>query len=603
MSWRWIGGNTKPVILVNELNIFVVILLVLVKRDIWIIDTHPFLPQLKRFLGSFVERLHLLPHVYPAVELCPQLSRIRYYPIKITQFDLFADMESWVSEYYKFKEVGGFDADYNLGYKNIVCNYFSSIVLHILVIKFISESKDSQDYDFLGIYQDLKKAIQYNFGSIDKSVNYSSPFYNKFSNLLAGLAVTVYAFFFATLRLRIFKKANKEYFLAVDDFGDDRDIELLQSLELEGRQLVVLSPQHEKLGNMGTKKLVGWKSGDKRTRNLPGREVCTIKDGILSINEYFSVIKMLLFDGYKLFLRHGNRPLVLFFKIIAMPYRKAVYRAFFSKYKTRFYWGRDPYNVEHILRRKELNSIGGQSFGLGVSFMMTSAILWPQYRYVNFDKYFVYKDTILNQVYGPTWPTDMKLVSSGSSWVEKKFMGRRFSERSNDIAVFCGVFAAEPEMEKFIIDVADKFFDRNIFLQVRPEILLMSEGRAFVQNIVNRCKNVIHSKEWAYELIFRVRYTISDPSSLVAESLQLGGFSFGFDIPSKQKSNIFRSYKDLVFTSAKKFKARIMEIESGAKPYDARLYSDLVDLTGICLSDRVRMEMGLKPLNKNYPLI
>ena len=89
----------------------------------------------------------------------------------------------------------------------------------------------------------------------------------------------------------------------------------------------------------------------------------------------------------------------------------------------------------------------------------------------------------------------------------------------------------------------------------------------------------------------------------MAESLQLGGFSFGFDIPSKQKSNIFRSYKDLVFTSAKKFKARIMEIESGAKPYDARLYSDLVDLTGICLSDRVRMEMGLKPLNKNYPLI
>jgi hypothetical protein len=40
-------------------------------------------------------------------------------------------------------------------------------------------------------------------------------------------------------------------------------------------------------------------------------------------------------------------------------------------------------------------------------------------------------------------------------------------------------------------------------------------------------------------------------------------------------------------------KKRIDDIECGRQVYDSNLYTDLVDLSGISLSDRVREDVGL----------
>ena len=175
----------------------------------------------------------------------------------------------------------------------------------------------------------------------------------------------------------------------------------------------------------------------------------------------------------------------VFFQISILPYRKIKYRAFFSKYKVKYYWGRDPYNVDHILRRKELNRIGGKSLGQSTSFSMTSTIIWPQYRYVNFDQFYVYQTPIWERIYGHNWPSDMELVSCGSGWIKKEFFHQRFNPKKNNIAIFCALFAGEAEMVSFIRNVAGFFPDREILLQVRPNVLKTKTGSQFVERCLD----------------------------------------------------------------------------------------------------------------------
>ena len=185
----------------------------------------------------------------------------------------------------------------------------------------------------------------------------------KFVNTLFSLLFSLYTVFWATLKFRPIGLKSRHYFFGFDFRSiDTRDAELLENLMDGGPQLLIL--RHEKF--------------DEQQPDIwKGRDICQSQDGALAATQYFECIGIALKDGYRLWRQFGDRPPAVYYQIAAFPYRRIVYRAFFSKFKIDNYWGRDPYNVEHVLRRGELKRIGGKFLGVSVSFLTTSAILWP----------------------------------------------------------------------------------------------------------------------------------------------------------------------------------------------------------------------------------
>ena len=105
-------------------------------------------------------------------------------------------------------------------------------------------------------------------------------------------------------------------------------------------------------------------------------------------------------------------------------------------------------------------------------------------------------------------------------------------------------------MVEFVRGLAMAFPDRNILLQLKPFLLKNNSGMKFISDCTKALGNVIHTVESPYDIIFRVHYAISDPSSLVAEALQFGCYAFGFDILEKQKSNVIRAYPGLALSNS-----------------------------------------------------
>ena len=91
-------------------------------------------------------------------------------------------------------------------------------------------------------------------------------------------------------------------------------------------------------------------------------------------------------QGFRFFYCHEPAH---FYGIIALPFRRIILRGFFNKFRPAYFWGRDDYNVEHIIRRQEMHRYGGISLGINHGFP-SYANLFPQWRYISFDRYYTF---------------------------------------------------------------------------------------------------------------------------------------------------------------------------------------------------------------------
>lgn len=575
------------ILLVNELTIFYLLFCIITGRKVWILATLPLFPPTRRILDFFVALLVRKGRIDYAFNHCSELDRMHDYPVKIILYDVFADIESWMNDRFRFNEVGCDENDYALSYKKIVSNYMNAMMQPLLILRLLHQRLPINTYKVIGLPHDLRAAARMYAGS---DIVLASGFFDissKIVNALLALVVMIFSLGWIAVKLRPYKFGKKSYFFAIDYIHDGRDDQMLEELQEAGPQLIVL--RHAA-------------TNDQLAKLPKGRDICRYSDGVFGLLGGFSAMLRVVRDNLKLWFKHNDCPPVVFFQIAALPFRRNMAKAFFNKFVVSYFWGRDPYNVEHILRRREINRIGGKSLGVSVSFLTTYTILWPQFRYLNYDSYYVFERPIIEQHYANTWPSDMKLIVAGSGLISRDLLSRRSNRRSNDIVVFCGVFIGEPAMLEFIRGLAEAFPDRKILLQLKPYLLTTPAGYKFVDDCMEGISNIVHLTDSPYELILQARYAISDPSSLVAEALQLGSFAFGFDIPSKQKTNILRSYPGLVFASANEMADRIRGIEAKTDTYDLELYSRLVDISGTPFNDRVREEVGLEAIQAPVPL-
>ena len=282
----------------------------------------------------------------------------------------------------------------------------------------------------------------------------------------------------------------------------------------------------------------------------------------------------------------------LLYQAMLLPLRRAILSAFFNRFRPKWYWGRDPYNVEHILRRQEINRIGGKSLGVNTGYL-TYTIILPMWRYISFDYFYVFGSEPYLKYYSNTFSPDMVLRSVGTFSAPRSVFEKRNDPRSKDIVIFSGVFAGEPEMLAMVRGLAEAFPERCIKLQVKSVVADSMSGKNFIDACCKDLSNVTHTTGSVYELMISNRFGVTDPSSIAAESIQLGMETLVIDIPALQVASVWRDYDGLVVQNAAEAAKKFRSFEANEYNYPSDTWMGLFDNTGISFFDHVRNDLGL----------
>jgi len=570
---------------ITELSVLRLFWAALLGREILILDIDPLLPRAKSILHRFVAAIVGAGRAAWAIDTMDDLRRVKDVPGRSVLYDVFGQIEPWQNDYFGFVDLETTIGDYAMACKLAVTNYFREKHVSLLVLRRLFGDQPDRQYRYIGIPADTLAAAERFCGKALPC----QPAWNpaRLVNLGLAMAVGMASLWWIVRRTRLGKVEAQPFFFAADFIGDDRDMLLYREIADGGPLLMV------KRGVGKTSPLLA---------ELDGYTVCDLEDGHFRLGDLFPALAMVLRDEWHFYRCFNAFHPALFWRLAKLPYKRLLYRGLFTRFRPKFFWGRDPYNEDHIIRRHELNKVGGKSYGVNTGYL-TWAIHFPAWRYISFDRFYVFGRGKYKKYYGDTWAKDMEIVPAGSFTAERHHYAKRFDPRPPDIAVFASVFVGEPELTVLVRDLAAAFPDRRIILQVKVNFQNVPETQAFIDGCRKGLANVEYSSDSVYDIFFQARYGFSDPSSVVVEAMQFGMVSFAFDLPHVQATNVNREYPGLTVETPEEAIQRIRSIEQGTWRYPIEDFQDVVDLSGMVFFDRVRRDMGLAVKEESVPLL
>jgi hypothetical protein len=543
------------------------------------------IPASRSFLQAIANWLNSIYRAQWIICLCPELQSEWDYPTRVNFYDIYAEIEDWQDHYYRFSEVEKLIPDYSRAYKIIVCKHVSNKRPSLL---FINATLAKSPIAVFGLACDAVEMLETywskSFFPFVKTLRAPWVLVNLFFTFIIQITAIGWVFF----RTRVKKPNQQAFFFAADSNGDDRENEIYQNLADGGPVLLVRRNSTISLNKM-----------------FAGMEcftICDQKDGLFGLLEIPKIIKFIIWDSLCLFRHFYGLPSALFYQVAALPFRRAILRGFFNCYRPKYYWGRDDYNVEHTLRRDELNHVGGKSFGINHG-TIVECFIRGEFRYINFDQYYVFGRGIHTAEMKKRWSSDMKVVPAGSFGATREDFKLRFKKRPPNILFCIGFFITMEECVELIRSVAKEFSDRKILLQLKPSFNNTATGKNFISACLDNNPNIENVIGSPIQSFSKVQYSFSDPSTTIQEAIQFGLKSFCLDLSPIQKHSIYRGFTDLCISSAEQAIGRIRSLESGKWDYPLEKYSDLIDLSGKVFIDRLREDVGLLAKEAAKPLI
>lgn len=577
------GRGVEPprIYLLNEAAVPAILWRGLTGRVSHLLAVEPVLPPLRGWLDRFAAWAAAHGYLRPVVDLCPDMKPLADYPTRLLLYDVFRTIEPWHDRYYRFAEADRDIPALAMAYKQVSCGHVRWKHHSLLMIEAVLRARP--DARVVGLPQDTKDMLEAYWGRRFDAVT-ACWVPRQAINALLSLALALYAVAWGLWRVRARVK-RESYFFAADYIEDDREFELYREMEDGGPVLLVLR---------------------NRSYQVPEElrakyRIVAPNDGRLTPGAAAALLPALLREAISIWGRFRRVEPSHFYLLAALPYRRAVLRAFFERFRPRFFWGRDDYNVEHLIRREEVHRVGGKSYGINHGYPAYSAV-FPMWRYISFDRYHVFGRALYDRYMRKTWAADMEIVPVGTFGASRAQYKRRAIERPRNIVIFTAAFIWEPEMVAFVRDLARRFPDREILLQVKGTFVETEAGRRFVAACIEGLVNVRHVRAPMFELFERARYSFSDPSTVVVEALQFGLYSFFADVAPMQKTSLLREFEGLAVKSAAEAALRIAGIEDGTRPYRRGHYADLIDLSGRTWFDGVREGIGLAVREPAQPL-
>ncbi|OHC75518.1 MAG: hypothetical protein A3G18_09410 [Rhodospirillales bacterium RIFCSPLOWO2_12_FULL_58_28] len=513
------------------------------------------------------------------IELCPDLQHVKDRHSEVYLYNVFGKIEPWINDYFDFAKVDRIIPDYAMAYKNVVCKHFDWRFIFILTLAAALDKPELAGAKVKGLPPAMLQAMNvYAERSCFKDITPRTSLYHPAVNMLAAVAIAVYACAWIISRVRPFGFRHETFFFAADYLGDPRDVHLYREIADGGPILLVI-------------RCLSGHPLEEETLNT--YRTCNSKDGLLTIRDGIELSALAMRDTFRLFKHFRSMDPAVFFQIATLPHRRTMLRALFSRFTPEYFWGRDEYNVEHILRRQELNRIGKHSYGVCLGFGPYADLLAP-FRYINYDRYYVF-GKILQEIYKDTWAKDMAVVPSGTFGASRKDYMCMGDPRPNDIAVLAGLFTNSSIFVEIVRSLATAFPERTIWLQVKANYAGMKRGIDFVNACSCGLTNVVYTRDPIFDIFKRVTFAFSDPSTVVIEAMQFGLASFMLDISDIHEVCIFRNFPGICVKSAEEAIMRVKNLESGDWKYPRESYADLIDLSGRVFFDIVREDIGLPP--------
>lgn len=549
-------------------------------RRPYILAVAPQFPLLQSALNGIAQRFIRSGRARMLIDDCPDLAPIREYYPEVYMYNIFAEVEDWIDENYRFADACRIAGSYEMAYKHAACCHVGSIQTLILMIRSAQDRLGASNLRFHGITPDLAGLYAAYFGEPIRARARIGCRSRYLFNILISLSVIGHTFFWILLRTRPWI-SREQYFLAVDYVSDERDLRLINELSSDEKVLIVLR-------NTSV-------YGEMFLDNIRApHTVCDQSAGRFSVLQALSTAGMVLCDGLRMLARLMWLEPHIFFAVVVLPNKRAVMRGLFSRYRPKFFWGRDESNSEHAVRRQELHRVGAKAFGVQHG-SPTHAIVQPMWRYISLDVFYVFGRLVYDRYYKRTWAKDMIVKPVGSFGSRREDYAMVDQERGQDILVMISLYFRNDVVVETIRTLARAFPDRKILLQIKPRFRDTDLGRNFTAKCMDGLPNVERADEMIMDLFARVRYTFSDPSTTVVEAIQFGVNSYFLDMAPDHKACIYREFPDLCIHMPDEAVEVIQQLESGVSTYPREEFSGLVELETAIFHDVVRSDMGLEP--------
>ena len=555
--------------LLDELTLPRLILSCLLKRPACVLSVLPILSLSRPLLDRLVTKGQARGWLLEKEAIVPELVAYRDVINMEYRSDIFAHVEPALNRHLNFAATDGYLGDDGYAYRQATINH----VRHVF-----EEQRPERGDRFLGFGKAFETIFEAHFARKPHNMVRRSTRAIAMTN--AVLAVLLLGVTIAQVlrRIRLRPASCEDVLLGSDFINDERDEQVWHEIAPTTDDIVIV------LRNRA--QTVQWRNRWSKYRaTVFGSHTVNVFHGLRLAHSACR-------ESLRLWRLMRRLDPAVFAIALLIPQRRMMVRALLARFRFRYFWGRDDYNVEHILRNQELRRCGAVSMGITHGLPVGMAIA-PMVRYIDCDFYFVLGRHIPQRYYLDTWARSMKIVPVGSIAMTHERHARLSAPRPEDILFLVKPGSHAREQAETVQKISEAFPDRTVYLKIKSSI----EDRQPARTFLDMCAGLPNARptdESVYDLFFKVRYAVSDPSTACAEAIQFGLIAFLHDIDGR-KSLFFRDFPGLCVANADDIINRIRNIENGVLSYDASFYQDLIEMSPRLFYEIIRETLGLPP--------
>jgi hypothetical protein len=457
--------------------------------------------------------------------------------------DVFAVSEDWMNEMFNMQKKGYYGNSIRHIISSRTYNLYERCIDLFHLSKIVSKPRLNRLYKSFFLFR-------YNIGTKKNHYESITTYFLNFFLLLISYAHFLY---WLVSHIKIFY-IRENYRFAADYLGGSRDIKFWNYLNpKKEKTLIVVRDEY-------TKNQFGYLINDYK--------VVYDDDGVfgfyLAIKYFFIFIK----DSLTLYIENINIPPDYFRQICFLPYKKIKYKAFFNKFNCKFFWGRDDYNYQHIIRSQELRKNGGVSIGCnhGIeSINSLSHIL----RQLDFDYYYTHGIFQYLNTYKKYWPKNMVVKGIGS-FFSNPYQHQKIKESvGKNVAIIIAPSFHQDLIFKTVLKLSSSFPNLIFWISTKDKHRHQSGDFSLeYQNLLKANKNIKENTKDVYDLIRDCKYIFSESSTLLAEAVYFEKVALCYDPePKKFKYLYYRNFPELVFNDVDEVILRITETQNKSESY------------------------------------
>jgi len=509
----------------------------------------------------------------PATQLQDWQTKIGQDPNFFERQDLFHRIEPWIAERFKFAQTQN-DQIYGMAYRQLVSTYCANRFASLFALREFTHAEAGHEMRLIGFSADtidLLHALE----SVDSAPS-SSERVGSVLNILLYVLITLYGVAWVIGHLRALVRSHSVFFMA-DYVWCGNYMELIRAIQQRGKEVILVPPRV---------------LATECRSQTDGCQIVGNEDGRFGILSGLIAIAEIVRDSFNLVINHWSLDPQIFRQLVSCPVRRIRYRALLNKFNCEYFYSRDIYNTDHMMRSYELRRVGATSLGA-----MQNIPSWTIHqfscRYLDYDiLYLIGKG--LHRHYKDTWQPKMELRPGFTLRITRELFQKSKQPRSKvDIAIFIVAAPDWPFMLEFVKSVAARFDDRTIYVKVKEGYRDLESDKS-VREVLSEVGNIVISDENSYSLVTKVAFAFSNPSTIIPESIQLGAKTFAIDAPDLLKSYYFRNFPDLCISSAQQAIDRIEMIENGSWSYPRDSYDGVVPYPDRHYLDIILEDIGLE---------